>query len=39
MDYVRNYDDNDKINRSYKNDRRSEYSRTKEENVYYRMGI
>lgn len=34
-----NYDDNDKINRSYKNDRRSECDITKEENVYYRMSI
>lgn len=39
MDYAGNYDDNDKINRSYKNDRRSEYGKTKEENVYYRMSI
>lgn len=37
--YIVNYDDNDKINRSYKNDRRSECDRTKEENVYYRMNI
>lgn len=39
MNYIVNYDDNDEINRSYKKDRRSEYDRTKEENVYYRMSI
>ena len=39
MNYAVNYDDNDEINRSYKNDGRSECDRTKEENVYYRMSI